>query len=111
MVTHNTTLVKAIRASYSQGFNPGPQEDDKEWSEVGNGSKSKEINQDMMEMESKRGEKQKLVIETDDNVTKDTGIKEIKSVKEVMHAWGEEMIEMKMICESKLRMEFNIKEG
>eukprot|EP00957_Ditylum_brightwellii_P200224 15263590-Ditylum_brightwellii.AAC.1 len=54
MVTHNTTLAKAIRASYSHGFNPGLQEDDKEWSEVGNGLKSKEINQDMMETEGKR---------------------------------------------------------
>eukprot|EP00957_Ditylum_brightwellii_P095928 7308863-Ditylum_brightwellii.AAC.1 len=62
-------------------------------------------------MESKKGEKQKLVIETDDDVTKDTGIKEIKSAKEVMRAQGEEMIEAKMIYESKLQIEFNIKEG
>eukprot|EP00957_Ditylum_brightwellii_P117599 8969068-Ditylum_brightwellii.AAC.1 len=55
MVTHNTTPAKAIRASYSQGFNPGPHEDDKNWSEVGNGRRSKEINQDMMEMERKKG--------------------------------------------------------
>eukprot|EP00957_Ditylum_brightwellii_P083552 6351091-Ditylum_brightwellii.AAC.1 len=62
-------------------------------------------------MESKKGEKQKLVIETDDDVTKDTGIKATKSAKEVMRARGEEMIETKMIHESKLWVEFNIKEG
>eukprot|EP00957_Ditylum_brightwellii_P004939 376360-Ditylum_brightwellii.AAC.1 len=82
MVTHNTTPANAVRASYSQGFNPGPQEDDEEWSEVRNGKKSTEINQDMMEMESKKGERQKLVIETNDEVTKDTGIKATKSAKE-----------------------------
>eukprot|EP00957_Ditylum_brightwellii_P103822 7908545-Ditylum_brightwellii.AAC.1 len=65
MVTHNTTLAKAIRASYSQRFNSRPQENEEEWSEVGNGWKSSEIDQDMMEMESKKGEKRKLVIETD----------------------------------------------
>eukprot|EP00957_Ditylum_brightwellii_P104872 7992847-Ditylum_brightwellii.AAC.1 len=60
MVTHNTIPAKAIRASYSQGFNPGPQEIDEEWLEVGNGWKANEIDQDMMEMESKKGEKRKL---------------------------------------------------
>eukprot|EP00957_Ditylum_brightwellii_P166296 12660008-Ditylum_brightwellii.AAC.1 len=65
MVTHNTTPAKAMRASYSQGFNPRPQENDKECLEVGNGWKSNEINQDMMETDRKKGEKQKLVIETD----------------------------------------------
>eukprot|EP00957_Ditylum_brightwellii_P165596 12606270-Ditylum_brightwellii.AAC.1 len=65
----------------------------------------------MMEMESKKGEKRKLVIETNDDVNKDTGIKETMSTKEVMQAQGEEMIETKMIFESKLRIEFNIKEG
>eukprot|EP00957_Ditylum_brightwellii_P054812 4154056-Ditylum_brightwellii.AAC.1 len=54
MVTHNTTPTKAIRASYTQGFNPGLQEDDEEWSEVGNGWKSREINHNMMETEGKR---------------------------------------------------------
>eukprot|EP00957_Ditylum_brightwellii_P000517 40082-Ditylum_brightwellii.AAC.1 len=82
MVTHNTTLAKAIRALYSQGFNPGLQEDDEEWSEVGKGWKLKKIDQNMMETESKKGEKQKLVIETNDNVNKDTGIKETTSAKE-----------------------------
>ena len=51
------------------------------------------------------------MIETNAEVKKDTGIKETTSAKEVMHAQGEEMIETKMIYESKLRMEFNIKEG
>ena len=86
MVTHNTTPAKAIRASYSQGFNPGPQENDKEWSEVGNGWKSSEIDQDMMETDGKKGEKPKLVIETNAEVKKDTGIKETTSAKEVMCA-------------------------
>eukprot|EP00957_Ditylum_brightwellii_P155549 11840583-Ditylum_brightwellii.AAC.1 len=56
MVTHNTTPAKAIRASYSQGYNPGPQEDNEKWAEVGNGRKLKGIGQDMIEMDSKKGE-------------------------------------------------------
>ena len=111
MVTHNTTPAKAIRASYSQGFNPGPQEINEEWSEVGKGWKSKELDQDMMEMESKKGEKQKLVLETNAEVKKDTGIKETTSAKEVMRARGEGMIKTKTIYESKIKMEFYIKEG
>eukprot|EP00957_Ditylum_brightwellii_P089649 6827503-Ditylum_brightwellii.AAC.1 len=65
----------------------------------------------MMEMDSKKGEKRKLVIETDAEVKKDTEIKETTSAKEVMRARGEGMIEIKTIYESKIRMEFNIKEG
>eukprot|EP00957_Ditylum_brightwellii_P072556 5513760-Ditylum_brightwellii.AAC.1 len=82
MVTHNTTPAKAIRSSYSQGFNPGLQEDNEEWAEVGNGRKLKENNQDMMEMDSKKGEKRKIVIEAEDDGTKDTGIKETTIAKE-----------------------------
>eukprot|EP00957_Ditylum_brightwellii_P119814 9142019-Ditylum_brightwellii.AAC.1 len=51
----------------------------------------------MMETESKKGEKQKLVIETDDEVNKDTGIKEITSAKEVMRTRGEGMIKTKIL--------------
>jgi hypothetical protein len=65
----------------------------------------------MMETESKKGEKRKLVIETDDEVNKDTGIQEMTSAKEVMPARGEKMIKRKTVYESKIRMEFNIKEG
>eukprot|EP00957_Ditylum_brightwellii_P170826 13002167-Ditylum_brightwellii.AAC.1 len=110
MVTHNTTPAKAIRASYSQGFNPGLQEDNKEWAELGKGRKSEEVDQDMMEMDSKKGEKQKLAADANDDGTKDTGIKATTSVKEAMHARGEKMIETKTIYESKPWMEFNIKE-
>eukprot|EP00957_Ditylum_brightwellii_P000135 10002-Ditylum_brightwellii.AAC.1 len=60
MVLHNSTPAKAIRASYSQGFNPGLQEDKEEWAEVGKGGKPEENDQDMMEEDRKKGEKQKL---------------------------------------------------
>eukprot|EP00957_Ditylum_brightwellii_P110911 8459565-Ditylum_brightwellii.AAC.1 len=61
-------------------------------------------------MESKKGKKQKRVIETEAEAKNDIGIKETTSAKEVMCAQGEGMIETKMIYESKIRMEFNIKE-
>eukprot|EP00957_Ditylum_brightwellii_P203362 15334309-Ditylum_brightwellii.AAC.1 len=60
MVHHNSTLVKAIQASYSQEFNPGLQEDKDKWAEVGDGGKPEENDQDMMEEDKKKGEKQKL---------------------------------------------------
>eukprot|EP00957_Ditylum_brightwellii_P104118 7931522-Ditylum_brightwellii.AAC.1 len=94
MVLHNSTL-----------------EDKDEWAEVGEGGKLEENDQDMMEEDRKKGEKRKLAVDTNNNGTKGTEIKATTSTKEALRARGEKMIETKMIYESKLQMEFNVKEG
>eukprot|EP00957_Ditylum_brightwellii_P033867 2566629-Ditylum_brightwellii.AAC.1 len=65
----------------------------------------------MMEEDRKKGEKQKLAVDANNDGIKGTGIKATTSAKEAMCARGENMIETKMIYESKLWMEFNVKEG
>eukprot|EP00957_Ditylum_brightwellii_P147370 11221316-Ditylum_brightwellii.AAC.1 len=65
----------------------------------------------MMEEDKKKGEKQKLAVDANNNGTKEAEIKATTSAKDAMHARGENMVETKTIYESKLWMEFNIKEG
>eukprot|EP00957_Ditylum_brightwellii_P094173 7169950-Ditylum_brightwellii.AAC.1 len=101
MVHHNST----------QGFNPGLQEDKDEWSELGKGGKLQENDQDMMEEDKKKGEKQKLAVDANSNGPKGAEIKATTSAKDAMPLRGENMVETKAIYESKLRMEFNVKEG
>eukprot|EP00957_Ditylum_brightwellii_P022797 1719143-Ditylum_brightwellii.AAC.1 len=109
MVHQNSNLVSVIRAFYSQGFNPGLQEDENEWTEVGEGGKPKENGQEMMEEDKKQGEKWKLPVKTNDKGTKGSEIKTTTIVKDTMRARGENMLETKMIYESKLQIEFNVK--
>eukprot|EP00957_Ditylum_brightwellii_P000954 76602-Ditylum_brightwellii.AAC.1 len=84
MVIHNTTPAKAIRASYSKGFNHGPQEDKEEWAAVGKVGKPEENDQGMMEEDRKKEEKRKLAVDANDDGIKGTGIKAATSAKEAM---------------------------
>eukprot|EP00957_Ditylum_brightwellii_P148705 11321815-Ditylum_brightwellii.AAC.1 len=65
----------------------------------------------MMEEDGEKGEKQKLAVHSNDDETKGKKIKATTSAKEAMCERGEKMIETKMIYESKLWIEFNVKEG
>eukprot|EP00957_Ditylum_brightwellii_P120807 9214258-Ditylum_brightwellii.AAC.1 len=111
MVHQNSTPVRAMRASYFQGFNPSPQEGTDEWAEVGEGGKPEENDQDMMEEDKKKGEKQKLAVDASNNGTKGAEIKVTTSTKYAMRARGEKMVETKTIYKSKLRKAFNAKQG
>eukprot|EP00957_Ditylum_brightwellii_P002434 187443-Ditylum_brightwellii.AAC.1 len=94
MVHHNSTL-----------------EEEDEQAEVGEGGKPEENEQDMMEEDKKKGEKQKLAVDAKNNGTKGAEIKATTSAKDTMRARGENMVETKTIYKSKLRMGFNVKEG
>eukprot|EP00957_Ditylum_brightwellii_P181886 13857203-Ditylum_brightwellii.AAC.1 len=65
----------------------------------------------MMEEDRKKGEKRKFAVDTNDKGNKGAEIKATISAKDAMRTRGENMVETKTIYESKLRIEFNVKEG